>query len=125
MPDLSQRHQLLLRARILLSHLAFEKAQIIIVSRDRLEVLIPHDLGRDVGIIGIEQRERLPATKPIKSRWSGARRTWPEYFSVASWYGGGHMTRLGATIFICIPRETAMKVPGRTLARGLAPRSWR
>ena len=59
MPDLGLRYQRLLRAGILFGHLAFEEAQIVIVARDWLEVLVPHDLGRDVGIVGIEQRERL------------------------------------------------------------------
>ena len=60
MAELGHLHQLLLRAGILLRHLAFEVAQIEVVGRDRLEVLVPHDLGRDVGIVGIEYRERLP-----------------------------------------------------------------
>ncbi len=60
MPGLGQQHQLLLRAGILPRHLAFEEAQIEVVGRDRPEVLVPHDLGRDIGIIGIEERKRLP-----------------------------------------------------------------
>ena len=60
MPGLGHQHQLLLRAGILPRYLAFEIAQIEVVGRDRLEVLVPHDLGRDVGIVGIEDGERLP-----------------------------------------------------------------
>ena len=60
MPNLGLRHQRLLSAGILLGHLAFEEAQIVIVARDWLEVLVPHDFGRDLGIVRIEDRERLP-----------------------------------------------------------------
>jgi hypothetical protein len=36
---------------------------------------------------------------------------------VASWNGGGLVTWLGATIFISMPRDTAINVPGLTRAR--------
>src|ERR1700676_847069 len=39
--------------------LGVEKAQIIVVGRDRTEVVIPNDLLSDVGIVGVEQGKRL------------------------------------------------------------------
>jgi len=62
MPRLGHLDQLLRAARILRRNLAFEIAQIEIIGGDRLEVLIPHDLGRDIGIVRIENWKRLPAT---------------------------------------------------------------
>src|SRR5882762_614702 len=46
------------------------------------------------------------------SWWSGARRTWLAYFSVAFWYGGGQSIRPGATILIVMPLVTAWYAPG-------------
>ena len=39
--------------------LAVEESKIIVVASDWPELLIPDDLGRDVRIVGIDQRERL------------------------------------------------------------------
>ena len=118
MPDLGLRYQRLFRAGILLRHLAFEKAQIVIVARDWLEVLVPHDLGRDVGIVGIEQRERLSGdvakqVAMVRREAHLARNIFRSHPGTAA----ATSTRLLATMFISMPLETAMNVPGLTSAR--------
>ena len=59
MPDLEvlELHRLLRTA--LVGAVAVVVAQIVVVAGDRFEHVVPHDLGRDLGIVGIDQRERL------------------------------------------------------------------
>jgi hypothetical protein len=58
--DGREQHHPGLAAGIERHHVALEKAEVGIVGRDRTQVRIPHDLDCNVGIVGIEQRERLP-----------------------------------------------------------------
>ncbi len=60
MSKLGEVLEFLRAARIELRHLAFEEAQVGVIGGNRPEVRVPHDLGRDVWIVRIEQRKRLP-----------------------------------------------------------------
>ena len=48
-----------LRALLLVLGIAVVEAQIVVIRGDRAEHVVPDDLDRDVGIIGVDQRERL------------------------------------------------------------------
>ena len=92
----------LLELRALLDEraVAIVKAQIVIVGRDGPEDVVPHHLGRHIGVIRVDQWKRLARDiTDYSSLVFRLRETCAEYFSVASLYGGGQSTRSVGVIF--------------------------
>src|SRR5262245_3781396 len=53
--------------------LAFEKAQVGVVRRDRTKRGVPHDFGRHVGIVTVKERERLPGDVALDGSMVGGK----------------------------------------------------